>query len=233
MVHFYSRTATFIFGALLGIIIAKICVYKEYERLNVPVKKQIPSFKTWSVSQGLKRKPVSWDILRYGSNDIRPIVSEILFKKIQVLCIIFVRSENNLEGAKNTWIPNCNNIKLIHIKSKKTKYISAKRTKENSSWVLLCQLLKKITDGYNWYLIVNDSTFAILENLRYFVAPLNSSDAFYLGHSVKFWSTVYNSGQAGYVLSKGTLKALQSSLSETECSTTTYWNREDFYLGMY
>lgn len=233
MVHFYLRIATFFFGVFLGILIAKICFYREHERLNVPVKKQIPSYKTWSTNQGLKRKAVSWDILRYGNSDIYQTESEILFSKIQVLCVLFVRSENNLAGAKSTWIHSCNNLQLIEIKAKKSKYIAVKRTKESSSWVLLCQTLRNITDQYDWYLIVNDNTFAILENLRYFVAPFNSTETYYLGYPVKFWSTVYNSGQAGYVLSKGALKAVQSSLSETACSTNAYWNREDFYLGMY
>lgn len=233
MVHFYLRVATFLFGALLGIILAKLCAYGNYEHLNVPVKKHIPSYKTWSTSQGLKSKPVSWDILRYSNSDIYQLESQFLFRKIQVLCVIFVHSEKNIDGAKNTWIQSCNNLKLIEIKTKKNKFVAVKRTKENSSWVLLCQFLKNITDQYDWYLIVNDNTFAILENLRYFVAPYNSSKPYYLGHPVKFWNTVYNSGQAGYVLSNGALKAFQRSLTETECSTSAYWNREDFNLGMY
>lgn len=233
MVHFYLRISTFLFGVLLGIIFAKICVYSNYEHSNVPVKKQIPSYQTWSTNQGLKRKPVSWDILRYGNRDIFQIESKILFKKIQVLCVIFIRNKKNFDSARNTWLQGCNNIQTIEIKGNKNKYIAVKRTKENSSWVLLCQTLKIITNQYNWYLILNDNTFAILENLRYFLAPYNSSETHYFGYPVKFWSTVYNSGQAGYVLSKGSLNAIQSNLRETECSKSAYWNREDFYLGMY
>lgn len=233
MVHFYLRVTAFFFGALLGVILAKLCAYGNYEHLNVPVKKQIPSYKTWSRSQGLKSKPVSWDILRYRNSDIYQLESELLFRKIQVFCVIFVHSEKIFDGAKNTWIHNCNNWKLIEIKSNKNKYIAVKRSKENSSWVLLCQTLKNIAAHYSWYLIVHDNTFAILENLRLLVAPYNSSEPHYLGFPVKFWNTEYNSGQAGYVLSNGALKAFQSSLSETECSTSAYWNREDFYLGMY
>lgn len=232
MVHFYWRVATFLFGFLLGIILA-ICIYGNYQHLDVHLKKQIPTYQAWSTSQILKRKPLLWDILRYGNGGIYKLESNFLFKKIQVLCIIFVRKPKNFNAAKSTWIQNCNNLQSIVIKSKKNKYIALKRTKENSSWVLLCQTLKNITDQYNWYLIVNDNTFTILENLRYFVAPYNSSDNYYFGYPVQFWNTLYNSGQAGYVLSNGALKAVKRDLSENECSTSAYWNREDFYLGMY
>lgn len=233
MVHFYRRVATFLFGFLLGIILAKICVYGNYQNLNVPLKKQIPSYQAWSTNQVLKRKPLLWDILRYGNGDIYKLESNILFKQIGVLCIIFVQNQENFNGAKDTWLQSCNDFQVIEIKRKINKYIALKRTRENSSWVLLCQALKNIKDQYNWYLIVNDNTFTILENLRYFVAPYNSSDTYYFGYPVKFWNTIYNSGQSGYVLSKGTLKALQTNLTESECSKSAYWNREDFYLGMY
>lgn len=233
MVHFYLRVTTFLFGVLLGILLAKICFYKEYDRLNVPVKKQIPSYKTWSTRQGLKREAVSWDNLRYGNSNIYQLESEILFGKIQVLCLIFTKNPKNLDGPKRTWVSSCNKLQLIEIIVKKNNYIAVKRTRENTSWVLLCQTLKNITDKYDWYLIVNDNTFVILENLRYFVAPYNSNKTYYLGHPVKFWNTVYNLGQAGYVFSKGTLKAVQSSLGETECLSTAYWGKEDFNLGMY
>lgn len=112
MVYFYWRIATFIFGVLLGIRLAKICVYGNYEHLNVPVKKHIPSYQTWSTGQGLKRKLVSWDILRYGNSNIYKIESNILITKIHVLHIVFGRNEKNFNGAKESCIGSCNNFDL-------------------------------------------------------------------------------------------------------------------------
>lgn len=109
-----------------------------------------------------------------------------------------------------------------------------KKSKENSTWSLLCRSLMRIEEdsSYNWVLIVNDNTFAMLENLRLFVAPLNSSRNYYLGHAVQFWNRNYNAGQAGYVLSRGSLKELQNNLGNKSClAETTYLNQEDFYIG--
>lgn len=231
MVNFYLRIAIFLFGVLLGILLAKICVYSIYKH-NVPEKQSVPSYEVWFRKQGYKRKYVSWDTMRYNKCDNNPTESEVLFKKIKVFCIVFVYNDKNFEGAKHTWLNGCNNFQAISIKTKKNKFIAVKRTKENSSWFLLCETLKNIIEKYDWYLIVYDTTFVILENLRYFVAPFNSTENYYFGYAVKFWSTVYNSGQAGYVISKGTLKSIKTILKK-ECSNMVYWNREDFYLGMY
>nr|CAI5837333.1 unnamed protein product [Callosobruchus analis] len=72
-----------------------------------------------------------------------------------------------------------------------------------------------------------------MENLRYHLAALNPSDKHYLGYAVKFWSTIYNSNDAGYVLSKGAVQSFQKAYLEKDCLNHIYWNREDFYLGKY
>ena len=41
-----------------------------------------------------------------------------------------------------------------------------------------------------WVLVAGDNTFVLVENLRYFVAPLNPSRSHYLGHAMTFWAQV-------------------------------------------
>lgn len=229
MVHFYSRLFVFIFGAVLGAFIG--FKYRNDDK-SYTLNKQILSYNKWFEAQGYRRKMMSWDIIRYSKKKYI-IESNILFHKIKVLCIILVQTKSNIDAIRNTWAKNCNNLESVEIKTRKDNLVAIKRSKESASWVLLCQLLQSTSTNYDWFLIINDNMFAILENLRYYVAVLNSSDNYYLGHATKFWNTVYNSGQAGYVISRGTLKNLQQVLNNSGCIMNSYWNREDFYLGQY
>ncbi len=44
--------------------------------------------------------------------------------------------------------------------------------------------------------------------VRYYVAALKEDEPHYLGHAMKFWSTVYNWGDAGYALNRAALARL-------------------------
>ncbi|XP_018568431.1 glycoprotein-N-acetylgalactosamine 3-beta-galactosyltransferase 1-like [Anoplophora glabripennis] len=229
MVHFYLRFVAFVVGVLIGVSLA--VYYKSYVNINVkvPEKKTIPSYNIWFEKQKLTRKFIPWDKLRYQKHDYLT-ESQYLSNKIKVLCIILVRNSKNVDAVKNTWSRGCTGIKFIEIFGKNGK-VPMKRTKENSSWVLLCSSLKDTSDKYHWIVVANDNTFIIMENLRYYVVNLNPSDKYYLGHAVTFWNTIYNSGDAGYLLSTGSLQAFKNKFQDSDCSTNTYWNREDFYLG--
>lgn len=227
MVHFYLRVVAFTTGVFIGILLA--IQYKNYANINVPEKTPAPSYNIWFEKQKLAREIISWDKLRYQKYNYLT-ESQYLYNKINILCIILVRKSKNVDAIKNTWSKGCTNIEFIEIFGSNGK-VPVKRTRQNSSWVLLCLTLKEINDNYHWAVIANDNTFVILENLRRLVADLNPSDKYYLGHAVTFWNTIYNSGDAGYVLSKGSLRAFKNKFKDIDCSTNTYWNREDFYLG--
>lgn len=68
------------------------------------------------------------------------------------------------------------------------------RLPARSAWGLLCRALLEVSeagpDQPDWVLITTEDTFALPENLRYYVAPLNASEPHYLGHAMKFWSQV-------------------------------------------
>jgi glycoprotein-N-acetylgalactosamine 3-beta-galactosyltransferase len=61
-------------------------------------------------------------------------------------------------------------------------------------------------DDADWFMKVDDDTYVILENLRYFLRDYKSSDPIYFGHHFKtIVKQGYYSGGAGYVLSKEAL----------------------------
>ncbi|XP_023016831.2 glycoprotein-N-acetylgalactosamine 3-beta-galactosyltransferase 1 [Leptinotarsa decemlineata] len=227
MVHFYSRVL-FLLGFSFGILL----FFVERKCLNSEQKiVKTLSYNQWFKSLGLTRKTVHWDVLRYNPNLTVTIEASFLFTKIKILCVILVRNEKNARASKSTWGNGCNNVEFLDIETSKNKLSPKKRVKGKSSWALLCQKLKTVTKEYDWVLIVNDDIFVIMENLRFYLAPLEATATYYLGHAVVFWSTVYNSAQAGYILSSGTVDAFKEKFTKTDCLEDMYWNREDFYLG--
>ena len=104
-----------------------------------------------------------------------------------------------------------------------------------SSFGLLCKSLRRIFEAdqnFSWILVTTDDTYALPEKLRYFVAPLNSSEPHYLGHAMKFWSQPYNWGDAGYALSKAAVKLVMEFDTDEKCDKGgKYWKNGDWYLG--
>ena len=97
-----------------------------------------------------------------------------------------------------------------------------------SEFGLLCRSLRKLQEKtvndqeIQWILVTGEETFAIPENLRFYLAAKNASDPHYLGHAIKFWNVVYNWADAGYVLSKGSLdKLMQKFNSDEACDKGT------------
>ncbi|CAH1154338.1 unnamed protein product [Phaedon cochleariae] len=231
MVQFYSRLTILFCGVFFGYLIAKSCIHITNKISPEKLVKYSLSYSRWFASQRFTRTTLQWDTLRYNNSLKSVIESDILRSKINVQCVVLVHNEKNAKACKATWAKSCNHVKLVQVKTKTNKPVAIKKTKENSSWVLLCQTLIELANSSDWIMVVNDSTFVIMENLRYYIAPLNADKKYYLGYAVAFWSTIYNSGQAGYVLSRGALAALQNKFSRMDCSLNSFWNREDFYLG--
>lgn len=224
MTHFYGRII-YLVGVILGIYLAI-----HFKKQNNPLK----NYNEWFKTNLFKRKILLWDLIRYGNRNFTT-EAELLYKKVKVLCIILVKNNKNIVAIENTWGKNCNNIKFIYLKNKLNKMLPIKRTKEQSTWYKLCSSLNELElNDFKWFLIINDDTFVVMENLRYLLAPLNPNQTHYIGHTVKFWNTLYNQAQAGYVLSYASLEILRKNL-KNNCSTLNhvYWNKEDFYLGKY
>ena len=84
-----------------------------------------------------------------------------------------------------------------------------------------------------WVMVSPDNSFVLTENLRFYVAPMNSSAPHYIGHAMKFWGAVYNWAQAGYAISWAALEALSRKFpTDTKCDAGgKFWKNGDWYLG--
>ncbi|KAK5644331.1 hypothetical protein RI129_005631 [Pyrocoelia pectoralis] len=217
----------FIIGFLAAFFISVIQHKNKYSTRNASLH---DLYEPWFIKQQLRRYKKSFDTLRYGGPTFLT-ESTYLYNKIRFACLVLVRRIKYVKAAKMTWGTQCNYVDFVYLKPTKNR-INSRKNITNSAWFLLCTNLSNLSQSFDWILILNENTFALIENMRYLVAPLNSSAQYYLGHSVKFWGVKYNSGQAGYLISNGTLAALRKKLIENSCSSdSVFWNLEDYYLG--
>lgn len=227
----YTLVWSFLFGAFLAIIVF-------HSTKKVPIKTvetYEDKYEKWFNKNNLKRTYLSADIAKYGQINKNLLESNYLYNHVSLICVILVRKRKNAVAASNTWAKHCNDIKFIYLQNEKVQktMLPIRQEKIESSWHLLCDVIREIPSKFQWSLFVFDDMFAIPENVRKMVAGLNADDGHYLGHAISFWGTTYNVGQAGYILSKGSVKALKNLFNSTEACIAggRFWKQEDFYLG--
>lgn len=216
----------FILGLILGISIKLVL----HQRKSDIIIKQNPYEQWfWNTTYRLNK---TIDEIRYGRLNHSRLESEFLFNSITILCVILVSKVSNYEAAKATWAKGCNKIAIVSLEKK--PFVSAYKGRESSKWVRLCQELPQLDNAFQWTLFVYDSSFVVMENLRYMLAGKDYREMHYLGHPVTYWNVQYNMGKAGYVLSQGSLQKVQDKVKDINCSKeTSFLNQEDLYLGKY
>lgn len=225
MFHFSFRS-TFVVGTVLGVLITLCLKHFFVTQQYVCEPSELKPYDKWFFLQGLVRNPLLWDAIRYSNHSTR-FESDYLKAKIKVLCIVIVRTPDNVRAQQDTWLKKCTAIETLRVESKR-KLSPSKSDK--SSWQLLCKLLFEIRK-FDWVLIVNDKTFVIMENFRYYVAALSARRPYYLGHAVTLWGTTYNSAIPSYALSRGAVNHLRTQFRPNICTQNTYRGKEDYYLG--
>jgi len=235
------RNFIFSTGFLVGVILACLLISRENE---TSVQRSCKfggsskiSYKEWSSMQNLKKGSVNYDELSYVKVATDVSEASYLYSVVHVHCVVFVTKKRNALAVKNTWGKRCNEVIFFGLQDHSD--ISVIVLKPKSSWQYLCDAIKYVWQNYqaylHWALFIFDDVFVIPENLRYYVATLDHIEPHYLGDDVTFWGKVYNVGEAGYVLSKGAIYALQMKFNSSESCMRSgkYWRNEDFYLGNY
>lgn len=222
---------SFIFGALLAFLV----FHGKKKAQTVKRASFEDHYERWFEENHLRRTPMLMDRVRYGKYNLESLESNYLYNRVSLICVLLVRRRKNSIAANNTWAKHCNERTFIYLKPKRVQktMLPIRREKIDSSWHLLCEAIRKIPPKFQWVLFVYDDTFGIPENIRRMVASLDSDKGHYLGHAISFWGTTYNVGQAGYVLSQGSVRALKKQFNSTEACIAggRFWKQEDFYLG--
>ena len=162
-----------------------------------------------------------------------------LFDEVKVSCAVFPEDARWAEAVYKTWGRHCNSLEMTSRKLEANSSIGLRRMEPGvtSHFHLICSTLRKVReeegDDFQWILFAPENTFALIENLRFFVAPKNSSERHYLGHAMRFWGQLYNWNDAGFALSKGAVDALLAEYdSDAKCKAGgRFWKMGDWYLG--
>lgn len=242
MAAYLKTSFVFLVGFTIGVILALLLIlvqnFTQTELLpRNEFVEHFTSYRSLIKKMGYFTISVNFDELTYSNNATlrKYLESNLLKKKIIVLCVMLVKKVENAYAATNTWMKSCNDRLFFGLK--KDDYLNITVMRPKSSWHYLCNVIRYIhtnyTKQYHWILFVPDDIYAIPENLRIFVSGKNFNDPFYFGHTALFWSQYFNLAEAGYVISNGTMNALYSKFpTDQKCvDGGKYWKNEDYYLG--
>ena len=146
-----------------------------------------------------------------------PKTSDLMYNKVRILCWILTSPSNfqtKAKAVKETWGKRCN--KILFMSSEEDVNLPAiklKNVKEGRDelWGKSREAFRYIWENYedefDWFYKADDDTYAIMENMRYFLSAYNTSDPMWFGYKFdKYVRQGFFSGGAGYILSKEALK---------------------------
>ena len=236
---------SFVVGLVAGAAVQQYQAATDHFPATAAVAAYDWAYERWLASTGHESRPRDPDLGRYGGrskNDssfedrIDPETEAgFLYARVRVHCLVLPSSLDTAASIRRTWGKHCNNLSFFSEKLEDEAQ-QVRKLPAKSSFGLLCKSFHEIVnsdENFDWILVTTDDTFAIPENLRYFVAPFNASEPHYLGHAMKFWNQVYNWGDAGYTLSRAAVQLLLTKFdSGAKCETGgKYWKQGDWYLG--
>lgn len=141
-----------------------------------------------------------------------------LSKSIHVYCIILVKPKDlgHWAAARETWSKHCD--KAEFYSSENVKVFDSVAVNTNDMWVMMRKAYKiayeRYKDEFSWFFLAYPTTFAIIENLKYFLLKKDPSQPFYIGHTVKSGDLEYVDGEGGIVLSIESLRRLSRVLED-------------------
>lgn len=135
-----------------------------------------------------------------------------LSHSIRVYCIILVRPKDLSYWAavRDTWSKHCD--KAEFYSSENVKVFNSIALDTDDMWLMMKKAYKlayeKYKDDYSWFFLAHPTTFAIIENLKYFLLKQDSSQPFYTGRTEISGDLQYVNGDGGIVLSIESLRRL-------------------------
>lgn len=232
---------------------------REWSRQLSSTGLNATSYADWLAAQGLVSVPIPREELSYGRwrGRERETESAFLFNRSRVLCMVMAGTKNRSRALRHTWTRHCNEVVFFaKFADRKNDRLVRLQLLDNSllSPRTFCRAFVGVTSGssssrgggggwsqFDWLLITTDHTYAIVDNLRQYLAPVNASTPLYLGRPVHhYFLGVYNALDSGIVLSRGAVQLLLAEgvfTSDAAClnidtGAAVYSATFDAYIGM-
>lgn len=208
------------------------------------------SYSQWLSSQGLASVPIPHEQLSYGPKRdqlTQKTEAAFLFNHTKVLCMVMASSRNRSRALRHTWTKHCNEVVFFgkfadreNDRLVRVELLDGSLLSPRTFCRAFVGLTSSAAKNFDWLLITTDHTYAIVENLRQYLAPVNATTPHYIGRPVHhYFLGVYNSLDSGIVLSRGAVQLLASSVfsSHTAClnidtHSVVYSSTFDAYIGM-
>ncbi|XP_014294519.1 glycoprotein-N-acetylgalactosamine 3-beta-galactosyltransferase 1 isoform X1 [Halyomorpha halys] len=199
------------------------------------------NYNLWLKNKGFVVSKIDQDELSFGKSRTemqKSLESELLYNLVYVTCVVFVIKPERAYMVANTWGRHCNSLLFYSNTVTKLDYLDVHIIPLKSSWQFMCECIRHLwlTEKHlQWVIFSFDDIYVVPENLRYFLAIKDYNDPYYYGHNVYFWNVLYNSEETGFVLSKGSIRALVNKFSDvSSCEKSERYRKNgDFYLGKY
>ncbi|RWS25030.1 C1GalTA-like protein [Leptotrombidium deliense] len=153
------------------------------------------------------------------------------FNSIRIVCIVFTEPKNDEKKTTAitlTWGRRCNRLLFF----RKCGRDSEDNNKCTYMSVALKQVYQSDSEAGDWFLVANDNSFFIMENLRHFLLEQNSLNPLQFGFKLKpYVKQGYMNSVAGFVLSNEALRRLASK-SETKACKKHSTLSEDIAIGI-
>lgn len=177
------------------------------------------SFKTTK-----KEVKISPTLAKHHQHSIETHSDDHLFDQVRIACLVMTypgTHESHGHAIRNTWGRKCNKlvfVSTIEARSNDTLGVMPFAVPEGKKYLwlkakeMLLYAYYNLMDEVDWFYKADDDTYAVMENLRYFLYPFTPDYPISFGYRLKFVSNAtnqtndYYSGGAGYVMSKAALK---------------------------
>ncbi|CAJ1962312.1 unnamed protein product [Cylindrotheca closterium] len=160
----------------------------------------------------------------------------------RVLCMIYTMEKKHhtaIRVMRETWAPGCDGFLAFSTKSDpRIPAISVNhmgREKYGNMWQKVISMNMFVGQHYisqfDWFYIGGDDLVAFPQNLKNYLARFNSSEAHYIGRRFKFDEVGFNTGGAGYALSRPSLQCLVDHRIDSRCMPWKASAQEDVLTG--
>lgn len=171
-------------------------------------------------------------------------VAEELAHKVRVLCWVMTSPGNLKTKAQHvyaTWAKRCN--KVLFMSSKpdpddKLPVVALPVSEgRDNLWAKTKEAFKYVhthdLEDFDWFAKMDDDTYMVVENLRYFLSTKNAQEPLYFGRRFKpYVKQGYMSGGAGYILSREALRRfIETSLKNPSKCRGDAGGSEDLEMG--